>query len=520
MMNLTTDPWIPVVDASGASSLASLQDVFAGGHRDLAVRPHERVALMRLLLCVAHAALDGPKDRAAWKASQQELPGKAKIYLDDHRDEFDLFHPTKPFLQFAGLEKQPKPAKPAKKGKAVAEVPEEEADEGTSASKLDFALSTGNNTTLFDHGAANDEPRGFTPAQLALMLITFQCFSPGGRIGVARWKGANTPGNGASGHAPCAPSAMLHSFIRAGSLIDTIHANLISRHAVAMIYGKALGQPVWERMPGSFSDEAPVQNATGTFLGRLAPLTRALLLRPDGRGLVLANGHDYPTFPEWPHEPTAAVVKKRDDSGHALVGAGTKAIWRELPGLVMRRKAGEPGGPITLTEIAEAGSSQSLDIWVGALITDKASILDTVEGVHQLPAGMLKDEGRLAYEAGVRCSEEEAGHLSEASRYYRKLLELKPQGCPEATFALRRYWTDIELIVPLLNAVVASLGNDDGPKHRAAWEKAVRLASSNALDAACPHQTPRQQRAHALARRALLAARQRPKESQPTATKS
>lgn len=519
-MNLTNNPWIPVVYASGASSLASLHDVFAGGHRDLAVRPHERVALMRLLLCVAHAALDGPKDRVAWKAARPELPAKAKIYLDDHRDGFDLFHSTKPFLQLAGLEKPPKPAKTAKNGKAAAEAPEEAADEGTSASKLDFALSTGNNTTLFDHAAANDEPRVFTPAQLALMLITFQCFSPGGRIGVARWKRSHTPGNGSSGHAPCAPSAMLHSFIRSGSLVGTIHANLISKHAVAMIYGKAWGHPVWERMPDSFSDEDAVENATGTFLGRLMPLTRALLLRPDRKSIVLANGLDYPTFPEWPHEPTAAVVKKRDDSGHALVGAGQKAIWRELPGLVMRRKAGEPGGPIPLTEIAATSSAQALDIWVGALITDKASILDTVESVQHLPAGMLKDEGRLAYEAGVRFSEAEAVNLSEAARHYRKSLELKPQGCPEATFALRRYWTEVELSVPLINAVVASLEKDDGPEHRAVWEKTVRRASSEALDAACPQQTPRQQRAHALARRALMAARRRPKDQPPSAPKS
>lgn len=313
---------------------------------------------------------------------------------------------------------------------------------------------------------------------------------------------------------------MLHSFIRSGSLLGTIHVNLISKHAIAMIYGKKWGLPVWEWMPSSFSDDEAVENATGTFLGRLTPLTRALLLRPGGRSIVLANGLDYPTFPEWPHEPTAAVVKKRDDSGHALVGAGTKAIWRELPGLVMRRKAGEPGGPITLTEVAEAGGTQSLDIWVGALLTDKASILDTVEAVQHLPAGMLKDDGRLAYEAGVRFSEDEAGHLSEAARHYRKLLELKPQGCPEATFALRRFWTDIELSVPLLKAAASSLAGEEGVKHRATWESAVRRASSAALDAACPHATSRQQRAHALARRALMAARRRPKDQQPASPKS
>ena len=64
-MNLTTDPWIPVLWNDGATRAATLADIFVCGQdiRDLAVRPHERIALMRLFLCVAHAALDGPGDR-------------------------------------------------------------------------------------------------------------------------------------------------------------------------------------------------------------------------------------------------------------------------------------------------------------------------------------------------------------------------------------------------------------------------------------------------------------------------
>ena len=48
-MNLTTGKWIPVVWADGKSDKVSLLDVFQRGEeiRDLAVRPHERIALMR-----------------------------------------------------------------------------------------------------------------------------------------------------------------------------------------------------------------------------------------------------------------------------------------------------------------------------------------------------------------------------------------------------------------------------------------------------------------------------------------
>ena len=55
MMNLTTDPWIPVVDAAGVSRPASLHNVFAGDHQDLAVRLGGIYALERI-------AFDSPRD--------------------------------------------------------------------------------------------------------------------------------------------------------------------------------------------------------------------------------------------------------------------------------------------------------------------------------------------------------------------------------------------------------------------------------------------------------------------------
>ena len=66
-MNLTLDPWIPAVRADGTRDLFSLHALFAEAHtlRDLAVKPHERIALMRLLLCITQAALDGPADEDA-----------------------------------------------------------------------------------------------------------------------------------------------------------------------------------------------------------------------------------------------------------------------------------------------------------------------------------------------------------------------------------------------------------------------------------------------------------------------
>ena len=102
-MNVAFDPWIPVVTLKGVRQLVSLEEVLTNGDRysDLAVRPHERVSLMRLFLCVAHAALNGPKDYEEWKEVPARLPKTAKAYLEKWKDSFELFHKKKPWMQVA-----------------------------------------------------------------------------------------------------------------------------------------------------------------------------------------------------------------------------------------------------------------------------------------------------------------------------------------------------------------------------------------------------------------------------------
>jgi CRISPR system Cascade subunit CasA len=195
-------------------------------------------------------------------------------------------------------------------------------------------------------------------------------------------------------------------------------------------------------------------------------------------------------------------VKKRDESGHALVRAGNRALWRELPAMMVRRKIGEPGGPLTLIEIND---DEPFDLWVGALMTDKASILDTLEGVYSIPAKMLRDEGRKAYEAEVEYSDQRVRRsLADATKTYRQLLELKPQGYPEQAAALHHYWTQVDQLVPMLNAYIAAEdGSGDANAKAKAWRSALWRVARDAFQAACPNETPRQKRAYALALRSL-----------------
>lgn len=101
-MNLIIDPWIPAVRGNGRRELFSLQDLFAQAHelRDLAVKPHERIALMRLLLCITQAALDGPADETEWQDCQPLIQRRVRDYLKKWAGAFELFGEGQRFLQF------------------------------------------------------------------------------------------------------------------------------------------------------------------------------------------------------------------------------------------------------------------------------------------------------------------------------------------------------------------------------------------------------------------------------------
>ena len=106
-MNLTTEPWLPVVWTDGQFRKTSLCELFEHAEevRDLAVRPHERVALMRLLICIVQAALDGPGNDGDWRTCRPKIVLHALDYLKRWSAAFELLGNGQRYLQVIGLEK-------------------------------------------------------------------------------------------------------------------------------------------------------------------------------------------------------------------------------------------------------------------------------------------------------------------------------------------------------------------------------------------------------------------------------
>ncbi|SFC18912.1 type I-E CRISPR-associated protein Cse1/CasA [Streptomyces aidingensis] len=106
--DLTGSPWIGVLRKDGSPDELSLRQVFAeadGLRRIIGDLATQEFALLRLLLAIAHDALEGLRDIEDWADLWSDPACFAPVqdYLDAHQKRFDLLHPEVPFFQTAGL---------------------------------------------------------------------------------------------------------------------------------------------------------------------------------------------------------------------------------------------------------------------------------------------------------------------------------------------------------------------------------------------------------------------------------
>lgn len=498
-MNLSTEPWIPVLRDDGTRQRVSLEQAFAEAERirDLAVRPHERIALMRLLLCVAHAGLNGPKNHNDWLGCQQRIAPAALKHLNAHREKFELFGNGPRFGQlYSGTKRAPRPS----------------AKHPTWASKLELVLATGNNPTVFDN--AGVVAREFKPLDLARMLVTYQAFSP-------------LVGRGYKGRSPCVEANMLHSLLRGQTLLESIWLNLLDRKTVEETYGaRAWGQPIWLRMPAQRSDSVAIANATKTYLGRLCPLPRAIWLVDNFRAIALDNGLVYPAWTGEPAEPTATTVTPAKRERRVLAAQLDRSIWRDLPALAAKRRSDGPRGALAWQRFPE---DRACDFWVGGLATDhKAKVLNAVESSFPLPKNAGSDEFLSFYSGGVRYAEDWATALERGLMAYRRRLgdNLGRRKAGKRARLLKQkaavhFWTAIEaaardVLIPLCanppdELKCAGPYYLDYTQKESGWGPLVKRAAEDALAIACPRASARQAAAFGEGRLEMLRRQPAPK---------
>ncbi len=526
-MNLVEKSWIPVVKMDGIKTEASLHDIFCSGegYAELAVRPHERVALMRFLICIAQAALDGPENFEQWENVPKILAEKVVdyFYAKKWKEAFELFDPKRPFLQISELA-VPKSEKRNKEHAAKSNKKKSKTENPIklpSTCTMDFSLATGNNATLFDHRGNDFEARPLPEGCLALNLVTFQNFSSGGGASIAEWKSVKFKQVG-NPDAPCLKGSMYHAFLKGFSIAETIHLNLLTKKNVGLVFGNEnWGKPVWEMMPFGPDDAQAITNATQTYLGRLVPISRWIKLL-DPSWMIWGRGFTYPVFADSKNpfrcpEPSATSIEEKDEHGQPtrdlLKANHARGIWRHLAALTVKRRAGNVGGALALSNIPD---DKDYDIHVCALLRKQATIEAYQESIFHVPAGMNTDIGRAAYEDEVAFAEAKARRLGRAVERWRKEMDadwsqkLKAAGKDKRSLqerlrsiATNHFWTAMEKNVPLLLAYTASLGQNDNDRRKKLWRWAVHRSARNAYKLACGRESPRQIRAFAIGLREL-----------------
>ena len=474
LMNLTDTPWIPIVKQNGNKEMVSLLTLFQDGQtiRDLSVNPPQRIALMRLLICITQAALDGPEDEEAWFNSKNKITESVINYLDQWHEAFELFG-KKPFLQASNLKSL----------------------DNASLDKLDFDLSAGNNSALFDH-EANPSGRIHSPAWCTLRLLTFQCLSPGGLIGTTRWAKQSTTKT--SEHAPGIEGSMLHTFIRGKDLLATIWMNLLSKSMVDALPGMTFGKPIWEDEKISQGNPEAALSSSASYLGRLVPLSRAITLYQDKLSFTLANGLSYPKLPTQ-REPYATVVRRGKGKNEKDMYISVNLLrhpWRELASVLSLKRAAISGGALCLHHLNHIKSDR-VDIWTGGMAADKGKILDVAEWNFSLPVEMLNETELLLYEKGVDLARKGEYGLREAVKSWHKNMAVDSKNISYEN-ALTAYWAALDKRYTVLIQCI----DEENPLHQK-WFSVVRQAMGEAFTHACPHTTPRQIQAFARARQKL-----------------
>ena len=471
--NLIREQWIPITGRGEAS----LQQIFEDeGLPGIGGNPIEKISLMKLAIAIAQAAYT-PKDKADWQSIG--VLGLMEIcaqYLVAHENEFWLYG-DQPFLQMPSIRK-------AEKVSYGAVMP---------------MIATGNTTILLQSQLEGTT----TDAEIAVLLVTLSSFALGGKktdnslvltpgyMGKSNIKGK--PATGKSG-----PSlgylGYLHNLILGRTIQESIWLNLLTLEDLSGIgyFSQGLGQPVWERMPAG-EDDTAAREARESYIGRLVPLSRFILL--SGDGLHYSEGIAYPGHKDGAQDVSVAIssgmVKK------ALWANPDKRPWRQLLALLAFFDATSHDGydcPLLRLAIPRALSvGKDFILWSGGLKVSSNAGEQYVSGRDDFVESEVALKASWLGEVWFRRLKLEMEALSNLGNavfgavisYFKKL---KADGSGPAAKASEGFWADCESV---FQGLVDACGSTDYTE-RAAIRVKIALFAETRYDQACPREGARQ----------------------------
>ncbi|WP_165217011.1 type I-E CRISPR-associated protein Cse1/CasA [Schaalia sp. ZJ1691] len=323
--NLLDEKWIRVSLLDGTTDELSLLEVFthardiAAIHGELACQD---VAVLRLILAIAHRTMGGPQDLKVWR-EYWITPGKlgkdATGYLESFRNRFDIRDATMPFFQVAGIH--------AKSGKTS----------GLESFILDVPNGAPFFTTRLGKGLEK-----MSWAEAARWLINIHAFDPSGIRTGAVGDPAASSGRGY----PIGPGwagQIGNLYVRGNNLEETLLRNTVvplGDSNLRIDYSRDL--PPWEDSP-----DTPVGSLDLQPTGPVSCYTwqtRRILLHGDDSGVTsvfIGNGDKatpqnrqlFEPMTSWRYsEPQSTKRKITTYMPRKL--PTDQALWRGLPSII------------------------------------------------------------------------------------------------------------------------------------------------------------------------------------------
>lgn len=485
--NLVDRPWVPVLVAGRPERLALrelVEQPNAVDGLDLANALAAIAVLRQVLLPVWLDALGLPEDAPAWQRRferPRESTTRLLDYLDEHRSRFDLFSPTAPFAQVAGLHTAKNETKPV--------------------SLLQPDQPTGNNVPLFA-ARTEAEPPTLSPADAALALLVAQAVDTAaiksGAVGDPRVSAGKTTGN------PTGPVGQLGVIVPVGACFqETISLNTPCSAASTDL---TLGEPHWRRPP---LDASWVEREASGLLDLLTWQSRRVRLLAEVHDdevvvsrVVLTAGDRLRSLPEYePH--TAWRREDKPKAGQSpqrpLRHRSGIAVWRGLQSLLATREASSASqtSSLLLRQLAELRDLQvvSPDLCLQVLAAQvfygnqSAVVEDVFVDLIPLPISALPEDNpvrELLVSVALH-----AGELQKAANHLEDHLR-------EAAGGERTPWdrsqrlgdTLVQDLTPVVRRLLSGLQRDPeqveaaGQAWRATARQRSRTAAAQALAAA------------------------------------
>ncbi|MFI9462427.1 type I-E CRISPR-associated protein Cse1/CasA [Streptomyces xiamenensis] len=355
--DLVSRPWVPVQRLDGTPGELSLSQVFAQAHELRRVTgdlPTQEFALLRLLLAIAHDALEGPHDLEEWGrlwADERGCFSAVGPYLDRHRGRFDLLHPRTPFFQAAALRTARDEV--FSLNRIVADVP--------------------NNEPFFSSRMPAVDRLTF--AEAARWVVHTHAYDTSGiktgAVGDDRVKGGKVYPQGVGW------AGMLGGvFVEGSTLRETLLLNLVAADTPGLRFGREDDRPAWRRTPYAPGvSVGPAESRPSGPRDLYTWQTRRLRLHFDRDGVHgVVLGYGDPLTPHNMHTREPMTGWRRSPAqekklGEALVylpaeHSPARSAWRGVDALIAQLS-----GPAAGESEPARRLSPGIVSWVARLVT-------------------------------------------------------------------------------------------------------------------------------------------------------